>query len=156
MQTTKYRETHNHQVQEDEEFLNYEERRPGCCLTLSTATVQVVSTIRHEGRKAQIKLGFSDLCRLQRIPIPTAMQANRRTSFHKTLYIGMYTVEKGAFSHSPPPDILCCYTELRQKSGAVLALTQRFGHEDFILQKFIKGFRNQKELGHGFFTILKI
>jgi hypothetical protein len=35
----------------------------------------------------------------------------------------------------PPPDILCWYTEPWQKSGAVLAFTQRFGHEDFILQK---------------------
>ncbi len=37
--------------------------------------------------------------------------------------------------HTPPPDILCCYTEPRQKLGAVLAFTQRFGHEDLILQK---------------------
>jgi hypothetical protein len=50
--------------------------------------------------------------------------------------MGMSTVEKAAFSHFPPtPDILCCYTEPRQKSGAVLAFTQHFGHEDFILQK---------------------
>jgi hypothetical protein len=35
----------------------------------------------------------------------------------------------------PPPDILCWYTEPRQKSGAVLAFTQRFVREDFILQK---------------------
>jgi hypothetical protein len=35
----------------------------------------------------------------------------------------------------PPPDILCCHTDPRQKSGAVLAFTQRFWHEDFILRK---------------------
>jgi hypothetical protein len=35
----------------------------------------------------------------------------------------------------PPPDILYCYSEPRQKSGAVLAFTQCFGHEGFIEQK---------------------
>jgi hypothetical protein len=35
----------------------------------------------------------------------------------------------------PHPDILCWYTEPRQKLGAVLAFTQHFGHEDFILRK---------------------
>ncbi len=41
---------------------------------------------------------------------------------------------RSSSSHSPPPpDILCCHTELQKK--LVLAFTQRFGHEDFILWK---------------------
>ncbi len=51
--------------------------------------------------------------------------------------MGMWTVEKAASSHSPPPDILCWYTVTPQKSGAVLAFTQHFGHEDFILRKIL-------------------
>jgi hypothetical protein len=53
--------------------------------------------------------------------------------------MGMLTVEKAASSHSPPPppDILCWYTKPWQKSGAVLAFTQRFGNEDFILQNVL-------------------
>jgi hypothetical protein len=40
------------------------------------------------------------------------------------------------FTHTlPPSDIICCYTEPQQKSGAVLTFTQRFGPEDFIEPK---------------------
>jgi hypothetical protein len=38
-------------------------------------------------------------------------------------------------STPPPQDILCCTTEPRQKSGAILAFTRRFGREDFIKTK---------------------
>jgi hypothetical protein len=48
--------------------------------------------------------------------------------------MGILNFDKPA-SSPPPPDILCCHTEPRQKLGAVLAFTQCFGHEDFILRK---------------------
>jgi hypothetical protein len=42
-------------------------------LTLFHAVVYGMHTMRHEGRKAQTKLGCLDLCRLERIPILTAV-----------------------------------------------------------------------------------
>jgi hypothetical protein len=73
------------------------------------------------------------------------------------LLISALTVEKAAssYSHSPPPpDILCCHTEPHQKSGAVLAFTQRFGHEDFILQKSLLNVL--KRAWTRLFTVFKI
>jgi hypothetical protein len=42
-------------------------------LTLFHAAVYGMRTMQHKGRKAQIKLGCLDLCRLERIPILTAV-----------------------------------------------------------------------------------
>jgi hypothetical protein len=67
--------------------------------------------------------------------------------------MGMKLLRKADSSHSPPSDIdiLCCTTEPRQKSGAVLVFLQRFGHEDFIERKsLLKVFK--KSLDMVFFT----
>ncbi len=50
-------------------------------LTLFHAAVYGMRTVGHKGLKAQTKLGFLDLCRLKRIPLPTAV-GNRRSSLH--------------------------------------------------------------------------
>jgi hypothetical protein len=66
--------------------------------------------------------------------------------------------ESWSLMPSLPPDILCCTTEPRQKSGTVLIFTRRFGLEDFIARtkKFIKGFRKSFDLAFLFFFNLKI
>ncbi len=122
-------------------------------LTLFHAAVYGMRTMQHEGRKAQTKLGFLDLCRLSRIALLTAVGQWQKLLLYNLLY-GHVNCHGKLLPHTlPPPDILCCYTEPRQNRVRYLHSHSILGVKTLFYKKFIKGFR--KSLDKAFKTLFK-